>query len=180
MPDKSAKRPRERKEKRPAKRRLGLAGRVTLIAICAALVATLAQWIATPILAQGEVRRQQDALTDGLPGGQSAVFDADWKLIARDGATSALPPVKSLQDLAADREAVLDGDGRVFAARVLEGATGTLGYAVFSFEPRPALQIWLGIVLLNAMVLVVALAVLAQRHVLHLGRDDAFACVVHL
>ncbi|MBK8840039.1 MAG: bifunctional diguanylate cyclase/phosphodiesterase [Hyphomonadaceae bacterium] len=192
MPDKSAKRPRERKEKRPAKRRLGLAGRVTLIAICAALVATLAQWIATPILAQGEVRRQQviavtsgvnlladvsalharagrwsevpalvDALTDGLPGGQSAVFDADWKLIARDGATSALPPVKSLQDLAADREAVLDGDGRVFAARVLEGATGTLGYAVFSFEPRPALQIWLGIVLLNAMVLVVALAVLA-------------------
>ena len=192
MPDKPVKRPRERKEKRPAKRRLGLAGRVTLIAICAALVATLAQWIATPILAQGEVRRQQviavtsgvnlladvsalharagrwsevpalvDALTDGLPGGQSAVFDTDWKLIARDGSTSALPPVKSLQGLAADREAVLDADGRVFAARVLKGATGTLGYAVFSFEPRPALQIWLGIVLLNAMVLVVALAVLA-------------------
>ena len=53
MPDKLAKSSKERKQKRPAKRQLGLAGRVTLIAIGAAVVATLAQWVATPFMAHG-------------------------------------------------------------------------------------------------------------------------------
>ena len=122
MPVKSAKRAPKARGERPAgdggkkrsgKRRLGLAGRVALIAICAAIVATLAQWIATPIMAQGELRYQQSiaassganlladvstlhvkaghwdeidqlvgALSDGLPQGQSAVFDANWNLVA--------------------------------------------------------------------------------------------------
>lgn len=192
MPDKPAKSSKARKDRRAAKRRFGLAGRVAWIAIGAAIVATLAQWIATPILGRGEVRKQQiiavtsgvnlltdvaalharaghwnevpdlvNALSEGLPGGQSAVFDAGWRLIAKDGAIDHLPPTASLQSLANDREAVLDSDGRVYAARPLKSEDRVLGYAVFSFKPRPALQIWLGIVLLNALVLAGALAVIA-------------------
>ena len=58
MPEISAKRSRERptqrspkdKEKRPARRRLGLAGRVALIALGAAVLVNLVQWIVTPIM----------------------------------------------------------------------------------------------------------------------------------
>ncbi|MDP3494664.1 MAG: bifunctional diguanylate cyclase/phosphodiesterase [Hyphomonadaceae bacterium] len=192
MPDKPAKRPKERKQKRPAKRRLGLAGRVALIAICAAVVATLAQWIATPYMAQGEVRTQQaiavtsgvnlladvstlhvraghwneikdlvDALSDGLPGGQSAVFDANWQLVAKDGSTASLPPAKSLEALVRDPKAILNAGDRVYAARAIGSPDSPMGYAVFSFAPRPALEIWMAIVMLNALVLVLALAVIA-------------------
>lgn len=196
MPVKTAKSTKERPvrengEKRPAKRRFGLAGRVALIAIGAAIVATLAQWIATPIMAQSEVRLQQaiaassganllgdvatlhakaghwdeidelvDALSDGLPGGQSAVFDANWKLVAKDGAMDALPDVGPLKELVADRNSILNLGGRVYAARPI-GGDQVLGYAVFSFAPRSAINIWLTIVALNALVLFLALAVLA-------------------
>ena len=191
MPDKLAKSSEERKQKRPAKRQLGLAGRVTLIAIGAAVVATLAQWVATPFMAQGEVRNQQaiavtsgvnlladvstlharaghwneikylvDALSDGLPGGQSAVFNADWQLVAKDGSTASLPSAKSLQALAHDPKAILNAGDRVYAVRPIGDPGNTLGYAVFSFAPRPALNIWMGIVMLNALALFLALAVL--------------------
>jgi len=196
MPVKSAKPPKERpardgRQKRPGKRRLGLAGRVALIAIGAAIVATLAQWIATPIMAQGELRYQQsiaassganlladvstlhvraghwdeidelvDALSDGLPQGQSAVFDANWNLVAQDGAPVPLPNVASLKQIAADRHAILTVDNRVYAARPI-GGDQVMGYAVFSFTPRSALAIWISIVILNAVVLVLALAVIA-------------------
>lgn len=194
MPDKLAKSSDERPKrnmKRPAKRRLGLAGRVTLIAIGAAIVATLAQWVATPFMAQGEVRNQQviavtsgvnlladvatlharaghwdevkelvDALSDGLPGGQSAVFDANWQLVAKDGSTAGFPPSKSLQALARDPRAILNAGDRVYAARPIGAPDHVLGYAVFSFAPRPALNIWMGIVMLNALALVLALAVI--------------------
>ncbi len=189
---KSTKEPkiREGKAKRPAKRRFGLAGRVVFIAIGAAIVATLAQWVATPIMAQNEVRLQQsiavtsgvnllgdvaglhakaghwdeidelvDALSNGLPGGQSAVFDANWRLVARDGVTDALPAVAALKDLAAEPNGILNLGKRVYAARPI-GGDQVLGYAVFSFAPRPVLNIWLAIVALNAIVLVLALAVI--------------------
>ena len=196
MPETSAKRPKERskapKAKRLARRRLGLAGRVALIAIGAAIVATLAQWIATPLMAQGEVRNQQtiavtsgvnlladvatlhvkaghwneikdlvDALSDGLPGGQSAVFDANWQLVAKDGSTASPPPTKSLEALVRDPKAILYTGDRVYAARVIGSPGSPMGYAVFSFAPRPALEIWMAIVMLNALVLVLALAVIA-------------------
>lgn len=191
MPEKAAKQPSERKQKRPAKRRFGLAGRVALIAIGAAVIATLAQWIATPIMAQNEVRLQQaiaassganllgdvatlhakaghwdeidelvDALSDGLPGGQSAVFDANWKLVAKDGAMDSLPDAGALHELAANRNGILYLGDRVYAVRPI-GGDQVLGYAVFSFAPRSAINIWLAIVALNALVLVLALAVLA-------------------
>jgi diguanylate cyclase (GGDEF)-like protein len=181
-----------RPKNRSGKRKLGLAGRVALIAICAAVVATLAQWVATPIMAQNEVRNQRaiaetsganlladvatlharaghwneidqlvDALSDGLPRGQSAVFDANWQLVAQDGAPDALPPVKSLMPLAKDRNAILDVGERVYAVRAIGGGDHVYGYAVFSFKPRSVLEIWLAIVLLNALVLVLALAVIA-------------------
>lgn len=46
-----------------ARRGLGLAGRVALIACGAVIAATLAQWIMTPILAQGEIRSQREGAT---------------------------------------------------------------------------------------------------------------------
>jgi diguanylate cyclase (GGDEF)-like protein len=200
MPVKSAKRSPKARGERPAgdggkersgKRRLGLAGRVALIAICAAIVATLAQWIATPIMAQGELRYQQSiaassganlladvstlhvraghwdeidelvtALSDGLPQGQSAVFDANWNLVAWDGSSHPLPNIASLKQIATDRHAILTVEDRVYAVRPI-GGDQVMGYAVFSFTPRSALTIWYGIVILNALVLVLALAVIA-------------------
>ena len=200
MPVKSAKRAPKARGERPAgdggkkrsgKRRLGLAGRVALIAICAAIVATLAQWIATPIMAQGELRYQQSiaassganlladvstlhvkaghwdeidqlvgALSDGLPQGQSAVFDANWNLVAKDGSPHALPNIASLKPLLQDPKAILIAGDRVYAARPI-GGDQVMGYAVFSFRPRSALAIWSAIVVLNALVLVLALAVIA-------------------
>lgn len=177
--------------RRPAKRRFGLACRVAAIALGAAIVATLAQWIATPIMAQSEIRRQQaiavssgvnlltdvatlharaghwseidelvDALSNGLPDGQSAVFDANWKLVARDGVADPLPALANLKILAAEHDSILNMGNRVYAARPI-GGDQVLGYAVFSFAPRPAINIWLAIVALNAIVLVLALTVLA-------------------
>lgn len=177
--------------KRSAKRRFGLACRVAAIALGAAIVATLAQWIATPIMAQNEIRLQQaiavssgvnllgdvatlhakaghwneigelvDALSNGLPGGQSLVFDANWKLVASDGAAAPLPALANLKVLAAEHDGILNMGDRVYAARPI-GGDRVLGYAVFSFAPRPAINVWLTIVALNAIVLVLALAVLA-------------------
>ena len=49
----------------PAKR-MGLAGRVAMIAVAAAFFAALAQWVITPFLAQGEIRNQrQIAVSSG-------------------------------------------------------------------------------------------------------------------
>ncbi len=44
--------------KRPAKR-MGLAGRVAMIAVAAAFFAALAQWVVTPVMAQGEIKFQR-------------------------------------------------------------------------------------------------------------------------
>ncbi|HOY76365.1 MAG TPA: EAL domain-containing protein [Hyphomonadaceae bacterium] len=177
--------------RRPARRRFGLACRVAAIGLGAAIVATLAQWIATPIMAQNEIRLQQaiavssgvnlltdvatlhakaghwdeigelvDALSNGLPGGQSVVLDANWKRVASDGAADPLPALADLKVLAAEHNGILNMGNRVYAARPI-GSDRVVGYAVFSFAPRPAINIWLAIVALNAIVLVLALTVLA-------------------
>jgi diguanylate cyclase (GGDEF)-like protein len=191
MPSNAAKPTEERTKKRPAKRGLGLAGRVALIAIGAAIVATLAQWVATPILARGEVERQHAiAVTSGanllagitavaakagnwddidelivtlpkaLPEGQATVFDASWALAARSGSADPLPSAIVLQDLLKDPKGFLTVGDRVFAVRTIGEPQRALGYVVYSFKPRSALTMWLSIVALNAVVLVVALAVL--------------------
>ncbi len=192
MPAKAAKPQKEPAKKRAARRSFGLAGRVTLLAIGAAVVATLAQWIATPIMAYGEVEHQRalgattganvlaeiatldveegdwdeirdlvDALPLALPEGRAAVFDANWKLMAESGSSRIVPSLATLQDLLKTPQKVLTIDNRVFAIRTIGKPDRILGYAVYSFTPRSALGIWLGIVALNAVVLLFALAVLA-------------------
>ncbi len=177
--------------KRPRKR-MGLAGRVAMIAVAAAFFAALAQWVVTPIMAQGEIRLQRqtavfaganlladisrlhleaghwgeiskliDALSVGMPDGQSSVFDKDWKLQAQDGAAEALPSQSKLAALAADTSAVLVDGERYYAARPIAANGVTYGYAVYSFQPRAFIDIWLWVVLLNAIVLSLVLLVMA-------------------
>ncbi len=200
MPAKTGKRAEERPEKRSskrpekhsAKRQLGLAGRVALIALGAAILATAAQWVATPLMAQNEVRTQRAiavtsaanlladvsrlhaeaghwnevqkliaVLSTGLPDGQSAVYDPNWNLLGINGSPRKLPSIATLKSLAADPKAVLDNGGSVFAVRPIGAKEGIFGYAVYSFTPRPALDIWMAVVALNALVLVLALGVIA-------------------
>ncbi len=170
--------------KRTPAKRLGLAGRVAMIAVAAAFVAAIAQWVITPILAQGEIRNQRQiavtsgvtflsdvarvhaeaghwneipvlvaALSNGLPGGESAVFDADWALIARDGTEAPMPSHRTLEALARDPSGVLNQGERYYAARPIVAHGKTFGYAVYSFLPRPFVDIWLMVVALNAVVL---------------------------
>ncbi len=188
-----AKKGRERVARRPAKR-LGLAGRVAMIAVAAAFVAAIAQWVITPILAQGEIRNQRkiavasgvDLLADisrlhaeagrwdeidklvgalsartGMPEGQSVVFDADWKVIAENGAAARLPTVSTLRALARAPNGILVDGERYYAARSIIIQGKTVGYALYSFLPRPFMDVWLAVVALNAVVLSLVLLIIA-------------------
>jgi len=183
--------PTDRPPKRRA-RRMGLSGRVAMIAVAAALVAALAQWVATPVMAQGEIRFQRqtavfaganlladisrlhleaghwseikklvDALSVGMPDGQSAVFDKDWNLLAKDGAVDRLPKQAKLAELAADTSSVMVDGERYYAARPIASNGNLYGYAVYSFEPRAFLNIWLWVVAMNALVLSLVLLAMA-------------------
>lgn len=180
-----------RTARRPAKR-MGLAGRVAMIAAAAAFLAALAQWVVTPFLAQHEIRYQRhtavdagvnvladiaslhaeaghwneipalvNALSVGLPAGQSAVFDRQWKLIAQDGAPDSLPAAASLRELVGTPNGILVVGNRYYAARPITARDETMGYAVYSFIPRPFVNTWLGVVALNAIVLSLALLAFA-------------------
>jgi len=180
------------KSAKRAPKRMGLAGRVAMIAVAAAFFAALAQWVVTPLMAQDVIRQQRqiavfaganlladvsrlhleaghwsevsrlvDALSVGMPDGQSAVFDKDWKLQAKDGAIEDLPSQKSLSALAADTSAVLVDGERYYAARPIASNGVTYGYAVYSFQPRAFMDIWLWVVLLNAIVLSLVLLAMA-------------------
>ena len=103
-----------------------------MVAIVAAFLAAIAQWVVTPFMAQGEIRNQRqiavasgvDLLADisrlhaeaghwdeisklvgafsaqtGMPEGQSVVLDADWKVIAKNGAAAKLPSTGTLAAL---------------------------------------------------------------------------------
>lgn len=186
----SVRKPSERPAKPP--RRLGLAGRVAMIAVSAAFVAALAQWVVTPFMAQAEIRNQRqiavssganlladitrlhaeaghwaeihklvDALSVGMPDGQSAVFDAQWRLIAQDGAPASLPSEQALRELANDPNAILIAGERYYAARQIGVDGKTFGYALYSFIPRPFVNTWLIVVTLNAVVLSSALLLIA-------------------
>jgi len=175
-----------------AAKRLGLSGRVAMIAVAAALVAALAQWVITPLLAQSEIRYQRqtavtsganlladvarvhaeaghwaeiptlvDALSNGLPEGQSAVFDADWTLLGRDGADAPLPSRSTLESLAKQDNGIFTKGSRFYAARPVIAHGKIFGYAVYSFVPRPFLSTWLIIVSLNAIVLSLVLLAIA-------------------
>jgi len=177
--------------RRPAKR-MGLAGRVVMIAVAAAFFAALAQWVITPFLAQDEIRNQRqiavasganlladvarlhaeaghwdeipalvDALSVGMPDGHSAVFDTAWTLIAQDGAPDSLPNPQALRNLVSTPNGILVLGERYYAARPVTVGDATMGYAVYSFIPRPFVSIWLGVVALNAIVLSLVLLAIA-------------------
>lgn len=55
----------ERPARRPGKQRFGLAGRVAIIAICAAILGTLAQWIVTPILVRNSFDNSRLVYAEG-------------------------------------------------------------------------------------------------------------------
>ncbi len=198
----------DRPPKRRAKR-MGLSGRVAMIAVAAAFVAALAQWVATPIMAQGEIRFQRqtavfaganlladisrlhleaghwgeikklvDALSIGMPDGQSAVFDKDWNLLAKDGAVERLPRQARLAELAADTSAVMVDGERYYAARRIESNGELFGYAVYSFEPRAFIDIWLWVVAMNALVL--ALVLLAMAPLIYRAARHALKPVTDL
>ncbi len=184
--------PKPLKGPKQASKRMGLAGRVAMIAVAAAFFAALAQWVVTPILGQGEIRQQRqtaviaganlladisrihaeaghwseinklvDALSVGMPDGQSAVFDANWQLLAKDGAVERVPPQTKLAELAADMSAVMVEGERYYAARRIESGGTLYGYAVYSFQPRAFIDIWLWVVALNAIVLSLVLLAIA-------------------
>ncbi len=177
---------------RKPRKRLGLAGRVAMIAVAAAFVAALAQWVVTPILAQGEIRNQRhiavtsganlladvarvhaeaghwaeiptlvNALSNGLPEGQSAVFDANWKLLAIDGVDAPLPARATLDELVKDPNGIFKTGERFYAARPIIAHGEAFGYALYSFEPRPFVNTWIMVVTLNAIVLSLFLLVIA-------------------
>lgn len=172
--------------------RPGLSGRVAVIAVCAAFVAALAQWVATPLLAQGDIRFQRqmsasaganllagiarshavagrwgdietlaEALAVSMPEGRSAVFDADWKLRADDGRDDTLPSPQALSRLAGSRSDVLIENERYYAIAPIEAGGVVYGYALYAFHPRAFLDIWLKIVVVNAVVLMLALLLIA-------------------
>jgi diguanylate cyclase (GGDEF)-like protein len=191
----SAARQKTRRKETPARRpakRLGLSGRVAMIAVAAAFFAALAQWVITPFLAQDEIRFQRQtavdsganlladvtrlhaeaghwdqipallgALSVSLPEAQSAVYDASWRLIAHDGAPASLPPQAAVRELVDTANGILVIDNRYYAARPIRVGEKTLGYALYSFVPRPFVNTWLGVVALNAIVLSLALLVAA-------------------
>ena len=189
-PDKTAK-ARAAPKRRRAKR-MGLAGRVAMIAVAAAFFAALAQWVVTPFLAQDEIRNQRqiavdaganlladvarlhaeaghwnqipalvDALSVGMPEGQSAVFDAGWKLIAQDGAPDSRPSLKAMRELVSTPNGILVVGERYYAARAINVGDQTWGYALYSFIPRPFVNTWLAVVALNAIVLSLVLLLTA-------------------
>lgn len=99
----------------------GLSGRVAMIAVCAALVAALAQWLATPLLAQGEIsahRRASAALGASLLAdlSRSSVEAGRWEEIAGHARTLAA-------SMPEGRSAVFDAD---WALRFSEGAAASL------------------------------------------------------
>ena len=189
-PDKTAKARAVQKRRRA--KRMGLAGRVAMIAVAAAFFAALAQWVVTPFLAQDEIRNQRqiavdaganlladvarlhaeaghwneipalvDALSVGMPEGQSAVFDAEWKLIAQDGAPDSRPSLKAMRELVSTPNGILVVGERYYAARAINVGDQTWGYALYSFIPRPFVNTWLAVVALNAIVLSLVLLLTA-------------------
>jgi diguanylate cyclase (GGDEF)-like protein len=179
---------------KPAKRkfRFGLAARVALIGCGAAIVATMAQWTITPLLArnefkngqvvyaagaaqqlamisadplkQGDVQRLQGLvhmMAEPLPGGQAAIVRPDGSIIASTDQGGVI--VASLRpELIRDGggSVITRGDQRVGVFPIYQEGRA-VGAAVIAMEPRTIWSVWLGVLWRNALVLVLALAVIA-------------------
>jgi diguanylate cyclase (GGDEF)-like protein len=169
---------------------LGLAARVALIGCGAAIVATLAQWVLTPVLAQKTFDKARLAYAAGAAEqlaliSQKPLEHKDAKrlgslvemmsrplpegeaaIIDLDGKVVAATPgaggiVRSLDP------ALLRGRGSIVVSHELIGVfpirieNQTAGVAMVAFRPRTIVATWLGVVWRNALVLVLALSVIA-------------------
>ncbi len=134
-------------------RQIAVDSGANLLADIARLHAEAGHWDEIPALV--------DALSVGMPDGQSAVFDAQWKLIAQDGARDSLPSPEAMDELVSTPNGILVIGERYYAARQIRVGDQTAGYAVYSFIPRPFVNTWLGVVGLNAIVLSLVLLAIA-------------------
>ncbi len=134
-------------------RQIAVDSGANLLADVARLHAEAGHWDEIPALV--------GALSVGMTEGQSAVFDAQWKLIAQDGAPDSLPNEKALRDLVSTQNGILVVGERYYAARTVSVGDKTMGYAVYSFIPRPFVNTWLAVVALNAIVLSLVLLAIA-------------------
>ncbi len=134
-------------------RQIAVDSGANLLADVARLHAEAGHWDEIPALV--------GALSVGMTEGQSAVFDAQWKLIAQDGAPDSLPNEKALRDLVSTQNGILVVGERYYAARTVSVGDQTMGYAVYSFIPRPFVNTWLAVVALNAIVLSLVLLAIA-------------------
>jgi diguanylate cyclase (GGDEF)-like protein len=134
-------------------RQIAVDSGANLLADIARLHAEAGHWDEIPALV--------DALSVGMPDGQSAVFDAQWKLIAQDGARDSLPSPEAMHELVSTPNGILVIGERYYAARQIRVGDQTAGYAVYSFIPRPFVNTWLGVVALNAIVLSLVLLAIA-------------------
>jgi diguanylate cyclase (GGDEF)-like protein len=134
-------------------RQIAVEAGASLLAGIARLHAEAGHWNEIPALL--------DALSDGVPGGQSAVFDAQWKLIAQDGAPDSLPSPEAMRELVSTPGGILVLGERYYAARQIRVGDQTMGYAVYAFIPPPFVNTWLGVVALNAIVLSLVLVATA-------------------
>jgi diguanylate cyclase (GGDEF)-like protein len=134
-------------------RQIAVDSGANLLADIARLHAEAGRWDEIPALL--------DALSTGMPDGQSAVFDAQWKLIAQDGTRDSLPSAKAMGDLVSTPNGILVIGERYYAARPIRVGDQTMGYAIYSFIPRPFVNTWLGVVALNAIVLSLVLLAIA-------------------
>lgn len=134
-------------------RQIAVDSGANLLADIARLHAEAGHWDEIPALVE--------ALSDGMPDGQSAVFDAQWRLIAQHGAPDSLPSPEAMQELVSTPRGILVLGERYYAARQIRVGDQTMGYAVYSFIPLPFVNTWLGVVALNAIVLSLVLLAIA-------------------
>jgi diguanylate cyclase (GGDEF)-like protein len=102
-----------------------------------------------------------DALSEALPQGQALVYDHEWRLMGQAGDNVPALSKADLQRLAATPGKPFENGPRIYTVNPVMADDHTVGYAVFSFQPRTIPQMWLGIVWRNALVLVLALCVIA-------------------
>lgn len=169
----------------------GIAGRVALIACGTAVAATLVQWFVTPILIRNSFDRarlqyarnaaQQLAtlaavplrsgntadlqiLTEGmgnhLPEGRAALVAPDGRIIAANKGGAELLTSLGAGVLTAGDGAVKQGEEIIGFYPVRDGA-GTRAIAILAMQPRTLISTWLGVLVYNALVFVLAMTAFA-------------------
>ena len=171
------------------KGKFGLAGRVALIACGTAIAATLMQWIVTPVLLRSQFDNAQlnyahgaaqqlamiagddmrsgggedleklvERMANPLPGGGAAIIGLDGKIMAANKKGADAARGLGLKSGQLRELAVVKGDSRIAVYPITENSE-PIAYAMLSMEPRTLVSTWVGILVYNALVFALALAV---------------------